>query len=181
MRTTRERATGNRHQEKQLHAGLGVLLMLALLAPQAAAQRRPVFEWGLHSTAGIRGTGSGIANGPVSLVFGPRGAIRTLGSTRIALSIGTGTHGNELTARGEAALEYLLSPRASRRFGVYLGGGLAGVVGGGKGGYLLTYAGIERSPGLPGGWAFEAGLGGGFRMRVAYHWRLFPAGWRAQP
>ena len=158
-----------------------MLLVLALFPPAAAAQWRPVFEWGLHGTAGIRGTADGIANGPVALVFGPRGAIRTLGSTRIALSIGTGTHGDELTARGEAALEYLLSPRASRRFGVYLGGGLAGLLGGGKGGYLLTYVGVERSPGLPAGWAFEAGFGGGFRLRAAYHWRRFPPGWRAQP
>ena len=158
-----------------------MLLVLAFFPPAAAAQWRPVFEWGLHGTAGIRGTADGIANGPVALVFGPRGAIRTLGSTRIALSIATGTHVDELTARGEAALEYLLSPRASRRFGVYLGGGLAGVLGGGKGGYLLTYVGIERSPGLPAGWAFEAGFGGGFRLRAAYHWRRFPPGWRAQP
>lgn len=99
----------------------------------------------------------------------------------MSLSVGAGTYGNELTARGEAALEYLLSPRASGRWGVYLGGGLAGVVGGGKGGYLLTYVGVERSPGLPAGWAFEAGLGGGFRVRAAYHWRRFPVGWRAQP
>ena len=139
-----------------------------------------MFEWGLHGTGGVRGTDSGVADGPLSLVLGPRGAIRTMGSTRIALSIGAGTHGEELTARGEAAIEYLLSPRAAGRLGVYLGGGLAGVLGGGKGGYLLAYVGVERSPGLPAGWALEAGLGGGFRMRLAYHWRKFPRGWRAQ-
>ena len=181
MRTTGERGRGNGEREIPRRAGTIALLLLGLLASRAAAQWRPVFEWGLHGTAGIRGTADGIANGPVGLVFGPRGAIRTLGSTRIALSIGTGIHGDELTARGEAALEYLLSPRASRRFGVYLGGGLAGVLGGGQGGYLLTYVGIERSPGLPAGWAFEAGFGGGFRLRAAYHWRRFPPGWRAQP
>ncbi|HSE51839.1 MAG TPA: hypothetical protein VLB00_06600 [Gemmatimonadales bacterium] len=157
-----------------------VLLLALLPGSSAGAQGRPVFEWGLHSTGGVRGTDSGIADGPLSLVVGPRGAIRTLGSTRIALSIGTGTHGEELTARGEAAIEYLLSPRAAKRPGVYLGGGLAGVLGGGKGGYLLAYVGVERSPGLPGGWALEAGLGGGFRVRLAYHWRKFPRGWRAQ-
>jgi hypothetical protein len=157
-----------------------VLLLAVLLAPPLAAQGRPVFEWGLHGTAGVRGTDSGVADGPLSLVLGPRGAIRTLGSTRIALSIGAGTHGEELTARGEAAIEYLLSPRAGGRLGVYLGGGLAGVLGGGKGGYLLAYVGVERSPGLPAGWALEAGLGGGFRLRLAYHWRRFPRGWRAQ-
>jgi hypothetical protein len=176
-----ERSTVNGERDKRLRAALSVLFVLSVFPQAAAAQWRPVFEWGLHGTANIRGTADGIANGPVALVFGPRGAIRTLGSTRIALSIGAGTHGDELTARGEAALEYLLSPRASGRFGVYLGGGLAGVLGGGKGGYLLTYVGIERSPGLPAGWAFEAGFGGGFRLRAAYHWRRFPPGWRAQP
>jgi len=181
VRPPRDRATGSRQQEKPRRAVLSALLVLALFPPQASAQRRPVFEWGLHGTIGIRGTDDGIANGPVAVLFGPRGAVRTLGSTRIVLSIGAGTHGNELSARGEAALEYLLSPRASRRWGVYLGGGLAGVVGGGEGGYLLTYIGLERSPGLPDGWAFEAGFGGGFRLRAAYHWRRFPAGWRPQP
>jgi len=171
----------NGERDKRRGAALSVLFVLSVFPQAVVAQWRPVFEWGLHGTAGIRGTADGIANGPVALVFGPRGAIRTLGSTRVALSIGSGTHGDELTARGEAALEYLLSPRASRRFGVYLGGGLAGVLGGGKGGYLLTYVGIERSPGLPAGWAFEAGFGGGFRLRAAYHWRRFPPGWRAQP
>jgi hypothetical protein len=181
VRSPGERGWGNGQREKPRLARTVALLLFALLPSHAAARQRPVFEWGLHGTAGFRGTGDGIANGPVALVFGPRGAIRTLGSTRVALSIGAGTYGNELTARGEAALEYLLSPRASGRWGVYLGGGLAGVVGGGKGGYLLTYVGVERSPGLPAGWAFEAGLGGGFRVRAAYHWRRFPAGWRAQP
>ena len=156
------------------------LSLPALLATSAGAQWRPVFEWGLHGTGGVRGTDSGVADGPLSLVVGPRGAIRTLGSTRIALSIGAGPHGDELAARGEAAIEYLLSPRAAGRPGVYLGGGLAGVLGGGKGGYLLAYVGVERSPGLPSGWALEAGLGGGFRVRLAYHWRKFPRGWRAQ-
>ena len=135
-------------------------------------------EWGLHATAGFRGTDNGILDGPVALVLGPRGAVRTVGSTRIAVSVGAGVQGEKLTARGEAALEYLLAPRATGKFGVYLGAGLAGVVGEGKGGLLLAYAGIERSPGLPDGMALEAGLGGGFRIRVAYHWRHFPRGWR---
>jgi len=180
VRRPGEWGVGNGEWGTPLRAGLTLLLLAFLLVPSAGAQWRPVFEWGLHSTGGIRGTDSGIADGPLSLVVGPRGAIRTLGSTRIALSIGTGSHGEELTARGEAAIEYLLSPRAARRPGVYLGGGLAGVLGGGKGGYLLAYVGVERSPGLPGGWALEAGLGGGFRVRLAYHWRKFPRGWRAQ-
>ena len=154
-----------------------VFLFNQLLVAPLTAQG-PVFEWGLHATSGFRGTENGVLNGPVALVFGPRGAIRTLGSTRFAVSVGAGTLGEKLTGRGELALEYLLAPRAAGRLGVYFGGGLAGVVGEGKGGYLLGYVGIERSPGLGGGWSAEAGLGGGFRIRVAYHWRRFPAGWR---
>jgi hypothetical protein len=158
---------------------LAVLLAVALAGPARA--QRPVFEWGLHGSSGFRGTDTGILNGPVALLIGPRFAVRTLGSTRIALSLGTGIHGDSLSARAEAALEYLLSPRAAGRLGVYLGGGLAGTVGGGEGGFLLGYVGLEKSPGLTDGWAIEAGLGGGFRIRVAYHWRRFPAGWRPRP
>jgi hypothetical protein len=175
----RQRATGN---TCGLRTIVGCLLPVAgcLLPWRSAHAQGPVFEWGLHATASVRGTETGILNGPAAIVFGPRGAIRTLGSTRIAASVGAGTLGARLTGRGELALEYLLSPRASGRVGVYLGGGLAGVVGEGKGGYLLGYVGLERSPGLGGGWTVEAGLGGGFRVRVAYHWRRFPAGWRPQ-
>ena len=180
MRRPGQRSTVNGQRGLPWRAGVTLLCLAVLFASTAGAQWRPVFEWGLHGTGGVRGTDSGVADGPLSLVVGPRGAIRTLGSTRIALSIGAGTHGEELTARGEAAIEYLLSPRAAGRPGVYLGGGLAGVLGGGKGGYLLAYVGVERSPGLPGGWALEAGLGGGFRVRLAYHWRKFPRGWRVQ-
>ena len=151
-----------------------VLLLWGTVASLAQAQSSaPVLEWGLFGTA------TGTVNQPVGIVGGFRGALRTVGHTRVALSLGTGVHGEEVSARAEAALEYLLAPRAAGRFGVYLGGGLAGVTGGGHGGYLLVYAGLERSPGLPRGWAVEAGLGGGFRLRVAYHWRKFPAGWRA--
>ncbi|HEX7025592.1 MAG TPA: hypothetical protein VF187_12305 [Gemmatimonadales bacterium] len=157
------------------HAGAGALVLLAALASRAGAQQRlPVLE------AGVFGTAAGTVRAPVGIVGGFRGAARTGNSTRVALSLGTGVLGDRVSARGEAALEYLLAPRAAGRFGVYLGGGLAGVLGGGEGAYLLVYAGMERSPGLPAGWAVEAGLGGGFRVRLAYHWRRFPAGWRAE-
>ena len=143
-------------------------------APVAAQSRGVVLEWGVHSTV------TASTAGPIGLVAGPRVALRSFGGTRVALSVGAGFRGDQASARGEAALEYVLTPRAAGRTSVYLGGGLAGAVGGGKGGYLMAYAGIERSPGLPAGWALEAGLGGGFRLRAAYHWRRFPRGWRPQ-
>ena len=149
-----------------------LLLLLGFPASTLAAQgRRMIGEWGLHSTL----TASN--DGPIGLVAGPRAALRALGGTRVAISVGAGIRGDKTSARGEAALEYVLSPRLAGRTSVYIGGGLAGVVGGGKGGYLMAYAGLERSPGLPAGWALEAGLGGGFRVRAAYHWRHFPKGW----
>jgi hypothetical protein len=156
-------------------SGAGALLWLGCAALPVAAQRQgTVFEWGLHSTV------TASSDGPVGLVAGPRVALRSVGGTRVALSVGAGFHGDQGSARGEAAVEYVLTPRTAGRSSVYLGGGLAGVIGGGNGGYLMVYAGVERSPGLPYGWAIEAGLGGGFRVRAAYHWRRFPRGFRPQ-
>jgi hypothetical protein len=113
-----------------------------------------------------------------ALVAGPRFAVRSVGGTRLALSLGAGVLRGQATGRGEAAIEYLVTPRAAGRLSVYGGGGLAGVVGEGNGGYLLIYVGVERSPGLPAGWAIEAGVGGGYRIRAAWHWRRFPPWWR---
>ena len=155
-------------------AGFLGAIVLGTGSPLAAQRTPSVLEWGLH------GTFTAVEGGPVGLVAGPRVALRTAGGTRAALSLGGGVRGDRASARGEAALEYLLSPRAAGRVGVYLGGGLAGVVGGGEGGYLLVYLGLEKSPGLPSGWAIEAGLGSGYRIRAAWHWRHFPLGWRAR-
>lgn len=155
--------------------GLAGLLLIALVSlPLSAQQRGVVLEGGLHSTLLAR------SDGVFGVMAGPRGAIRSIGGTRLALSLGAGVMDGKSSARGELGVEYILRPRAAKRWGVYLGGGLAGMVGGGHGGYMVAYAGLERSPGLPGGWAVEAGLGGGFRIRAAFHWRKFPAGWRSQ-
>ncbi|HEV8598624.1 MAG TPA: hypothetical protein VGQ69_04635 [Gemmatimonadales bacterium] len=151
------------------------LLLAAGPTPLAAQGRGPVIiEWGFHGTATV---GDSLRLGAIA---GPRLALRTVGGTRGAVSFGAGLQGDSATARAEGAVEYQLSPRRAGRVGVYFGGGLAGVVGAGRGGYLLLYVGLERSPGLPSGWAVEAGIGGGFRVRAAYHWRHFPKGWRPQ-
>jgi hypothetical protein len=142
-------------------------------APIAAQRQGAVLEWGLHATATA-------ASDTLGLVLGPRFAVRSVGGTRLALSLGAGIRGERSTGRGTVALEYVLSPRIGKGTSVYIGGGLVGVAGGGNGGYLMAYAGLERSPGLPSGWALEAGLGGGIRIRAAYHWRRFPRGWRPQ-
>lgn len=149
-------------------------LLLALPPNSLAAQGPVIVEWGLHLTASV------VDSTRVALVAGPRLGLRTPGGTRAVVSFGAGFRGDSASARAEAAVEYQLSPHAAGRAGVYVGGGLVGVVGAGRGGYLLLYVGLEQSPGLPGGWAVEAGLGGGFRIRGAYHWRRFPRGWRPQ-
>lgn len=149
-------------------------LLLAAGPAPLAAQGPVIIEGGFHGTATV---GDSLRLGAI---VGPRLALRTLGGTRGAVSFGAGLQGDSATARAEGAVEYQLSPRGAGRVGVYFGGGLAGVVGAGRGGYLLLYVGLERSPGLPRGWAIEAGIGGGFRVRAAYHWRHFPRGWRPQ-
>lgn len=154
--------------------GAIVALVGTLGAGGLHAQGRPlVLESGLHLTL-MTSTDSGIT----PLLVGFRGAIRTTGATRVSLSAGTGLLEMGSTARGEIAGEYLLAPRAAGRLGVYVGGGLAGVIGEGRGQFLLAYVGVEKSPGLKSGWALEAGMGGGFRLRAAWHWRKFPPGWQ---
>ena len=153
---------------------LGLLALLLCQPIRLSAQGPVVVEWGLHTTATV------VNQLRVGLFAGPRFGLRTLGGTRGIVSFGVGARGDSASARAEAALEYQLSPRATRGMRVYFGGGLAGVVGAGRGGYLLLFGGLERSPGLPSGWAVEAGLGGGFRIRAAYHWRHFPRGWRPE-
>ena len=152
----------------------GLLVLLWWQPVRLQAQGPVVVEWGLHATATV------VDSTRVGLFAGPRLGLRTLGGTRGVVSLGLGVRGDSASARAEAAIEYQLSPRAVRHPGVYFGGGLAGVVGAGRGGYLLLYVGLEQGPGSPAGWAVEAGLGGGFRLRAAYHWRHFPRGWRPQ-
>jgi hypothetical protein len=151
-----------------------VALLLACQPVRLSAQGPVIVEWGLHATATV------VDSLRVGLFAGPRLGLRTLGGTRGVVSFGLGARGDSASARAEAAIEYQVSPRAVGRMGVYFGAGLAGVVGAGRGGYLLLYLGLERSAGLPSGWAVEAGLGGGFRIRGAYHWRHFPRGWRPE-
>ncbi len=152
----------------------GALLLTGLATPPLAGQGSPgsslVFEFGPQGTLTIRDSLR------FGVTAGPRIALRTLGGTRGSLALGAGVLGDSLSGRIEAAVEYQLAPRARGRPGIYFGGGLTGVAGAGSGGYLLLFVGLEQSPGSGGGWAVEAGLGGGLRIRAAYHWRRFPGG-----
>ena len=159
-------------------AGAGIVLAAALAGSPLAAQagRSPQFivEYGPQGTVTIADSTR------FGFVGGPRFALRTPGGTRGSLSVGAGVLGDSATARIEAAVEYQLVPRARGRPGFYFGGGITGVVGAGRGGYLLLFVGLEQSPGYGSGWAIEAGLGGGIRIRGAWHWRRFPRGWQSR-
>lgn len=161
-------------------SGAGIVLAAVLfgspLAGQASTRHPPQFvlEYGPQGTLIIADSTR------LGLVAGPRFGLRTAGGTRGTVSFGAGVLGDSATARIEGAVEYQLVPRARGRPGFYFGAGLTGVVGAGRGGYLLLFVGLEQSPGYGGGWAVEAGLGGGIRIRGAWHFRRFPAGWRAR-
>ena len=161
--------------------GAGIALVAFLSGPPLAAQapaggRSPQFilEYGPQGTLTIADSTR------FGVVGGGRLALRTPGGTRGSLAFGAGVLGDSASARVEAAVEYQLAPRARGRPGFYFGGGLTGVMGAGRGGYLLLFVGLEQSPGYGGGWAIEAGLGGGIRIRGAYHWRRFPKGWQSR-
>jgi hypothetical protein len=153
-----------------------LLLGFAPVAPLVAQGAPPaphpwILEWGVHGTLLIADSSR------IGLVGGPRFAVRTLGGTRGSVALGAGVLGDSLSGRIEGAIEYQLAPRARGKPGFYVGGGLVGQVGAQRGGYLLLFVGLEQSPGDRGGWALEAGLGGGIRLRGAWHWRRFPRGW----
>ena len=142
------------------HAALGTSLALLLAGSHASAQS--VREFGLHGLATFAEetfAGGGLSAG-----------LRPGGRSRIALSLNAGAFDGQLAGRGEVAVHFLLNPRAQGT-GVYGGGGLAGIVGPVDAGYVLLVLGVEAHPGGSCGWVVEAGLGGGFRILVGYHWR----------
>jgi hypothetical protein len=164
-----------------IRATLAGIVLAAVLPGSSPAQTPPprpparfILEFGPQATLTIADSMR------FGIVGGPRFAVRTFGGTRGSLSFGAGVLGDSATARIEGALEYQLVPRARGRPGFYFGGGLTGVVGAGRGGYLLLFVGLEQSPGHGSGWAIEAGLGGGLRIRGAWHFRRFPAAWRSR-
>ena len=145
---------------------IGAGIVLAAVLPGSSLAQTPagrparfILEFGPQGTLTIADSMR------FGFVAGPRFAVRTPGGTRGSLSFGAGVLGDSATARIEGALEYQLAPRARGRPGFYFGGGLTGVVGAGRGGYLLLFVGLEQSPGyLP---AFGPRFGGLRRTRTA--------------
>jgi hypothetical protein len=111
---------------------------------------------------------------PALAVAGGYGALRTLGRTRVSLSLAAGTSDGKLAVRGELLGHFLLSPEERRKPGFYLAGGIAGIGGVVDRGYLVLTAGVEQRPRGPSGWVVEAGIGGGLRVGLGYRWRHFP-------
>ena len=142
-----------------------VVLIGAVTLPQVATAQQ-VREFGVQAVATF--------SDPVLGVLAGYGALRTLGRTRLSLSLGAGSSDGRLAVRGELLGHFLLSPAARRKPGFYLAGGIAGVGGTVDRGYLVLTAGVEQSPGGASGWAVEAGVGGGVRVSLGYRWRRFP-------
>jgi hypothetical protein len=142
-----------------------VLIGTALTLPQAARAQQ-VREIGFQAI--------GTFSDPALGVLAGYGALRTLGRTRLSISLGAGSSDGQLAGRGELLGHFLLSPEAPRKPGFYLAGGIAGVAGTVDRGYLVLTAGIEQSPGGSSGWSAEAGVGGGIRVGFGYRWRRFP-------
>jgi hypothetical protein len=111
---------------------------------------------------------------PALAVAGVYGAFRTSGRTRISTNLGAGVSGGDLAWRGELLGHFLLSPNNRRKAGFYFAGGVAVAGGRVSRGYLVLTVGIEERPRAAGGWALEAGVGGGLRVALGYRWRWFP-------
>jgi hypothetical protein len=111
---------------------------------------------------------------PVVGVAGGYAALRTSRRSRISVDLGAGLRGEDFAVRGELLGHFLLSPEERHRAGFYFAGGVAGIAGEVRRGYLVLTLGVEDRPGAGSGWAVEAGIGGGIRLGLGYRWRSFP-------
>lgn len=115
---------------------------------------------------------------PVLVAGGLYGAVRPSRHTRVALTLTGGEAGGSAAGRGELVAQALAMPTRTRGAQVYVGGGIAGVVGPADRAYIVVLAGLEGRPGARSGWVLEVGVGGGLRLSAGWRWRRFPPGWR---
>jgi hypothetical protein len=108
---------------------------------------------------------------PTALFAGPTLARRLGRRDRLAFGLGLGGADGQVAGRGEAMWQFLLSPEAEGRPGVYLGAGLAASVASEWRGWVVATAGVDWSPGGRSGWMAEVGVGGGVRVVMGYRWR----------
>jgi hypothetical protein len=147
------------------------LLVLAAAgagAPRAAAAQQ-VRELGVN---GLLTTAD-----PTLLAAGLYGALRPTRHVRVAVTVVGGSAEGSAAGRGELSVHFVTAPRRTRGPGLYLAGGIAGVVGPADRGYIVAAIGLEDRPGGRSGWAVEAGVGGGLRLIAGWRWRRFPRGW----
>jgi hypothetical protein len=137
-------------------------LSIALAGPSSLAAQQ---VWELGGQALLT------TSDPVLVTGGLYAALRPSGRARVAATLGGGVADGRAAGRGELLAHFLLSPGATKRPGLYLGGGVAGVVGPVDQGYVVVLAGLEGAPGARSGWAIEAGFGGGVRLTAGWRWR----------
>jgi hypothetical protein len=143
------------------------LLILGSLTAAGRVVAQEGAELGLQAIGTLSDPGTGVG--------AAYAAVRTGTRTRVSLSLGPGLADGNWIGRGELLGHFLLSPEQQRSAGFYFAGGIAGVTGAVSRGYLVLTAGIEKGPAGRSGWAFEAGIGGGFRLAAGYRWR-WPSG-----
>jgi hypothetical protein len=158
--------------ERRARRALALGTLFAALGAAQPAEAQVIVELGPQVSA--------VAADPASVIGGGYAALRTLGRTRFALMAGVGTAEGGATAwRGELTGHFLLSPRALRGLGAYVGGGAAATdAGDGASGRLVLLVGIETAPARSGSWSLEAALGGGLRVSAGWRWRIAPPNWR---
>lgn len=149
-----------------LHAGSVALLLLAVAGPDPAPAQAPRgVEVGLGGLV--------LAQDPAWLGGALHVALRPGGGTRLSLGAGLGGVDGRTVGRGELLAAWLLTPRRRSGVGPYAFGGVAGVTGSGRQGYLVLGLGLEAAPGGSSGWFLEGGVGGGARFAAGWRWRRF--------
>jgi hypothetical protein len=108
---------------------------------------------------------------PTAILAGSSVAFRVGRRDRLAVGLGLGSAGGDLTGRGEALWHFLLSPEAEGRPGLYGGAGLAATAGPERNGWVVATLGLDWGPGGRSGWMAEVGVGGGVRVVLGYRWR----------
>jgi hypothetical protein len=146
---------------------------LGTLAGSAQGQRQRL-------TATEVGVGAAVALARRTFAGAELGlAYRPGGQSRVALAVAAGTAEERAAARAQLTMQFLVMPAARTGVGLYagLGAALSARRGSPGAGFVAVLLGLERAPGLQGGWYAELGLGGGVRAAVGWRVRRFPAWW----
>lgn len=147
---------------------LGRLIGLVLASAGSAAALRAQEPLGHEVGIGAIGTvaSRSFIGGGVSFGLRPGGRVR------VVAQVAPGVRSDGVFAvRGELLTHFMLAPGRARGVGFYGIGGIAGITGGGSGGYLVLGVGLESNPAGASGWLLEAGVGGGARLAVGWRHR----------